>query len=36
MLHQQFNIDHTTLQVEHAHERLLTIERQPQPPRGSD
>jgi len=36
MLHQQFNIDHTTLQVEHAHERLLAIERQPQRPQGSD
>jgi len=32
MLHQQFSIDHTTLQVEHAHERLLTIERRPQQP----
>jgi len=36
MLHRQFNIDHTTLQVEHAHERLLAIERQPQRPQGSD
>jgi cobalt-zinc-cadmium efflux system protein len=36
MLHQQFNIDHTTLQVEHAHERLLAIERRPQRPQGSD
>jgi cobalt-zinc-cadmium efflux system protein len=29
MLHTQFNIDHTTLQVEHAHERVLAIERRP-------
>jgi cobalt-zinc-cadmium efflux system protein len=36
MLHRQFNIDHTTLQVEHAHERLLAIERQPQRPQGSN
>jgi cobalt-zinc-cadmium efflux system protein len=36
MLHQQFNIDHTTLQVEHAHERLLAIERQPQRPQRLD
>ena len=32
MLHQVFNIDHTTLQVEHAHDRLLAIERRPQRP----
>jgi cobalt-zinc-cadmium efflux system protein len=29
MLHKQFNIDHTTLQVEHAHEQFLAIETQP-------
>jgi cobalt-zinc-cadmium efflux system protein len=28
LLHKQFNIDHTTLQVEHAHEQLLAIETQ--------
>jgi cobalt-zinc-cadmium efflux system protein len=29
MLHTRFNIDHTTLQVEHAHEQVLAIERRP-------
>jgi cobalt-zinc-cadmium efflux system protein len=33
MLHERFNIDHTTLQVEHAHERVLAIERRPSGPR---
>src|SRR5262249_36850679 len=35
MLHHQFNIDHTTLQVEHAHERVFMIEKRPQRPQGS-
>jgi cobalt-zinc-cadmium efflux system protein len=35
MLHHEFRIDHTTLQVEHAHERLLTIERRQRRPQGS-
>jgi len=29
MLHGQFNIDHTTLQVEHAHEQVLAITKPP-------
>jgi len=36
MLHREFHIDHTTLQVEHAHERVLTIARRPQHPQSPD
>ena len=32
MLNERFHIDHTTLQVDHAQERLLSIQRHGRPP----